>query len=207
MSRAADRAGKADDKTAGGDSARTPARPARPVAPMVAIVGSSGSGKTTLIERLLPWLAARGVRVAVLKHDAHGFQIDHPGKDTDRIFRAGAHQVAIASAREIALRIRREPAPPGPGTAQPEEPRALAARLFDAVDLILAEGYRSGDLPKIEVYRRGVGGPTPRCAGDPQLRLLLTDRPGPHPLPPRVPVLALDDVAGVGEWLLREVLG
>jgi molybdopterin-guanine dinucleotide biosynthesis protein B len=178
-----------------------PAAAAAASIPMVAIVGSSGSGKTTLIERLLPWLAARGVRVAVLKHDAHRFQMDHPGKDTDRFFRAGARQVAIAGAQEIALR--EHPEPPALGGAAEESPRALAARLFHHVDLILTEGYRSGDLPKVEVFRRGVGGPLPPCVGDPLLRLLLTDRPGPH----AVAALPLDDLAGFGDWLLREFLG
>ena len=161
--------------------------------PLLSIVGASGSGKTTLIEALLPWLRARGVRVAVLKHDSHGFQIDHAGKDTDRIFRAGARQVAIAGPEEIALRERVD---------EEEDARTLANRLFHSVDLVLTEGYNTGPWPKIEVLRQGAGDEL-RCRGDAHLKLVVTDRKDEF----SVPALGLDDVQGVGEWVLREMVG
>lgn len=107
--------------------------------PVLAICGFSGSGKTTLIEAVLPLLAARGWRVAVVKHDAHGLQIDKPGKDSDRLFRAGADMI-VHGPEEFLLRGRK-------------------GRLFDLTevlaacrnhyDLVLIEGHKDTPLAKV----------------------------------------------------------
>lgn len=113
--------------------------------PILSFAGYSGTGKTTLIERLLPLLIKRGLRVAVIKHDVHGFDIDRKGKDSWRFTQAGAAVSAISSSEKAAF----------------VEQRALTfsdvrARMTD-VDLILVEGYKSEDIPQIGLERQAAG--------------------------------------------------
>src|SRR3954447_24087089 len=113
---------------------------------VVGFAGDSGSGKTTLIESLIPPLRARGLRVSVVKHAHHAFDIDHPGKDTFRHREAGAFEVVVASSKRLAL-IR-----------EFEQPAQLSvhhllAELYDGVDWVLVEGFKSSNLQKLEVWR------------------------------------------------------
>lgn len=107
--------------------------------PVLAVCGFSGSGKTTLLEELLPELCAQGLAVGVVKHDAHGVEVDRPGKDSDRLFRAGA-QVCLRAPNEHFLRF----AP----TPERDLPWALD-KLAEEVDLILVEGHKDTPLPKV----------------------------------------------------------
>ncbi len=111
--------------------------------PVISVVGKSGVGKTTLLEKLIAELKRRGYRVATIKHDIHGFEIDRPGKDTWRHAQAGSNHVVIASPNRIAhiQRLDRE-------LTLPE----IVATIHDA-DIILTEGYKRGPAPKIEVSR------------------------------------------------------
>ncbi len=120
------------------------ARSVRPI-PAIAFVGYSGSGKTTLIEKLIPLLRREGLRVAAIKHDAHGFDMDREGKDTWRFSRAGAEAVAICSERRFALIENRAP-----------DPGEMISRVR-GVDLILLEGFKDGPYPKIAVLREASG--------------------------------------------------
>ena len=113
---------------------------------VVGFAGYSGSGKTTLVEQLIPRLRARGLRVSVVKHAHHRFDIDHPGKDTFRHREAGAFEVVIASGRRLALMREFE-------QAAELSVHHLLAELWDGVDWVLVEGFRGSDLPKIEVWR------------------------------------------------------
>jgi len=110
--------------------------------PIVSIVGKSDSGKTFLIERLVSGLTTKGYRIATIKHDVHGFEMDREGKDSWRHKQAGASTVVISSPKKIAM-IR-----------DVEEEESLE-KIRDAwirdVDLILTEGYKRADFPKIEV--------------------------------------------------------
>ncbi len=112
------------------------------VLPILSIVGRKKSGKTTFLERLIPLLVERGYRVGTLKHDGHGFEIDHPGKDTYRHRQAGALEVVIASSRQLALvkTLDRELGV-----------REIVQRYFRDTELILTEGYKQEAWPKIEV--------------------------------------------------------
>ncbi|MBI2873974.1 MAG: molybdopterin-guanine dinucleotide biosynthesis protein B [Firmicutes bacterium] len=112
---------------------------------MFSVVGRSGSGKTTLIEKLIPELRRRGYRIATIKHDAHGFEIDRPGKDSWRHRRAGAEAVILASADTLAM-IRNLDSEP----ALEEIVRLLEGQ-GQAYDLIITEGYKTADQPKLEV--------------------------------------------------------
>jgi len=117
--------------------------------PIFSFVAYSGTGKTTLLEKVVAALKARGVRVAMLKHDAHEFEVDKAGKDTHRFTQAGADVVAIANARHAAIMINR-----------PTSFDELIAQISD-VDVILTEGWKSGNFPKIAMRRAATGNDFP----------------------------------------------
>ena len=124
--------------------------------PIICIVGASDSGKTTFLEKLIPELVARGYRVGAIKHDAHGFEMDHEGKDTWKLRCAGAAVVAISSPNLFAS-IRRTD-----GEMSLEE---IGARFFWTEDILIAEGFKRAPFPKIEIFRSVVE-PKPIWAGD-----------------------------------------
>lgn len=111
--------------------------------PVVSIVGKSKVGKTTLVVKLIEELKKRGYRVAVIKHDVHGFEIDHPGKDTWLHAQAGADIVAISSSEKMAM------------IEKVTEEKSLDEVIakIENVDIILTEGYKRAAKPKIEVFR------------------------------------------------------
>jgi len=113
--------------------------------PILSIVGKSDSGKTTLIEKLVPELTRRGYRVATVKHDVHGFEVDREGKDSWRHKQAGAHTVVISSPNKVAL-IR--------DVEKDLTLDEIREKLIQDVDLILSEGYKKDVQPKIEVFRK-----------------------------------------------------
>lgn len=113
--------------------------------PIISIVGKSDSGKTTLIEKLVPELTRRGHRIATIKHDVHGFEVDQEGKDSWRHKQAGAHTVVISSPNKVAL-IR--------DVEKDLSLDEIRERLIQDVDLILSEGYKKDVQPKIEVFRK-----------------------------------------------------
>lgn len=121
--------------------------------PVLGIAAWSGTGKTTLLKQVLPLLRAQGLRVGMLKHAHHAFDIDHPGKDSYELRKAGAEQMLIASSRRWALMV--------------EAPVEGDVLLWDmlsrldrsALDLILVEGFKHEHFPKIELHRAAVGKP------------------------------------------------
>jgi len=117
---------------------------------VLGIVGWSGSGKTTLLEAVLPLLRTHGLRVSTVKHAHHGFDMDRPGKDSYRHRAAGAQEVLVATGTRWALL--HEVSGPEPGLP------ALLTRLAP-VDLVLVEGFKTHDFPKLEVYRPALGKP------------------------------------------------
>lgn len=142
----------------------------RRVAPIVAISGPSGAGKTRLIARLLPHLGALGIRVGVVKHSSHRHGFDVPGKDTELLRRSGAVAAAITGPRETAWF-----GPPVAGA------RALA-RLLPPVDLVVAEGFKTERLRRVEVHRHEVSRRF-LCARDRSVVAIVTDAPPPRSLP------------------------
>jgi molybdopterin-guanine dinucleotide biosynthesis protein B len=142
-----------------------------PAAPAVlAVVGWSGSGKTTLLEFLVAQLAARGLRVNVVKHSHHDIELEPPHKDSARLRSAGAAEVMIASPYRYAIlrELRGEPEPPL---------AAQLARLAPA-DLTLVEGYKWEPLPKLEVWRPALGR-APLFPDDPLVVAVASDTPPP----------------------------
>jgi len=161
-------------------------------APIVSIVGKSDAGKTTLLEKLVSELTARGYRIGTIKHDVHGFDIDHEGKDSWRHKHAGARTVAISSPKKIAV-IR--------DVDTEETIDGLAANYFQEVDIILTEGYKRESKPKIEVFRSQVHD-KPLCRNDDHLVALVSD----IPLDLGVPRFELNDIKGLGEFLEQRFL-
>jgi molybdopterin-guanine dinucleotide biosynthesis protein B len=161
---------------------------------VVGFAGFSGSGKTTLVEQLIPALKLRGLRVSVVKHAHHDFDIDHPGKDTHRHREAGAFEVVVASDRRLALM--REFEQPARLTVH-----QLLAELYDGVDWVLVEGFKDSNLLKIEVWRAANGKPA-RYLDDDFVVSIATDSPDRMPHPTLRPVLDLGDADGIAQWLV-----
>jgi molybdopterin-guanine dinucleotide biosynthesis protein B len=156
------------------------------------IAGYSGSGKTTLIERVLPLLAARGLRVAVVKHTHHDFDIDRPGKDSWRVREAGAVAVLLASDHRTALLTEHRDAPPALDTLLDQLPPC---------DLVLVEGYKREPIPKLEVHRIATGKPW-LCADDAHILAVVCDS-----VPPRaIPFMPLDAVSQSADFILAHAL-
>ena len=161
---------------------------------VVAFAGYSGSGKTTLVESLIPALKQRGLRVSVVKHAHHSFDIDQPGKDTYRHRQAGALEVVVASDNRLAL-IREFETPTRLSVHH------LIAELYEGVDWVLVEGFKSSDLLKVEVWRAASGKPA-RYPDDDFVVAIATDSPDQLPQTTLRPVLNLSDVNAVANWLI-----
>jgi molybdopterin-guanine dinucleotide biosynthesis protein B len=158
---------------------------------IIGLAGWSGAGKTTLLTRVIPLLVARGVRLSTLKHAHHAFDLDQPGKDSHAHRSAGASQVLISSARRWALMTELRGAP---------EPtlRELLAQL-QPVDLVIVEGFKRENHPKLEVHRAANEKPW-LYPGDPMIRAVASDVPPPDGAPE---ALHLDDVEAIADALPR----
>jgi molybdopterin-guanine dinucleotide biosynthesis protein B len=157
------------------------------------IAGYSGSGKTTLIEKLIPLLTATGLRVSVIKHAHHGFDLDRPGKDSYRHREAGASEVLMLSGDRWVLmhELRGEPEP------TLEEQLAI----LSPCDLVLIEGYKAAAVPKLEVYRPSHGKDL-MYPENPQVIGLASD----EPVEARVPVLDLNNPERIAEFILEHAV-
>ena len=156
--------------------------------PIISIVGNSGAGKTAFLEKLIRELKSRGYRVAAIKHDAHNFQMDHPGKDTYRLAEAGSDIVIISAPDRLALleAVREE-----------RTLDELVAMVSDRVDIVLTEGYRRAAKAKIEVSRRDFGNELVASSQD--LLALVTDQQ----FDLDIPHFGLNDAAAVADLLER----
>jgi molybdopterin-guanine dinucleotide biosynthesis protein B len=162
---------------------------------VIGFSGFSGSGKTMLVERLIPALKMRGLRVSVVKHAHHDFDIDHPGKDTHRHREAGAFEVVVASERRLAL------------MREFEQPAVLSvhqllAELYEGVDWVLVEGFKGSNLLKMEVWRAEAGKPA-RYPDDDFIVAIATDSPDRLPQATLRPVLDLNTPDAVAQWLVE----
>lgn len=162
---------------------------------VVAFVAKSNTGKTTLLEKVIRELRKRGYRIGAIKHDAHSFDIDHPGKDSHRLAAAGADTMLITSPEKLALIRRHDRTPPL------EE---LVETYFGDVDIVLTEGFKRSALPKIEIHRRERS-QTLLCRGeehDPHLLAVASD----EPLDLDVPVLDINDPLQVADFVEQRFL-
>ncbi|UYG06098.1 molybdopterin-guanine dinucleotide biosynthesis protein B [Halomonas sp. M4R1S46] len=160
--------------------------------PLLGIAAWSGTGKTTLLERLLPALAQRGLRVAVIKHAHHDFDVDQPGKDSHRLRQAGAAPMLVASRARIAMMMET------PGRDEADLAELVEMVRPQAPDLVLVEGFKAWPLPKLELHRPEVGKPL-RVAEDPWVKAVASDVA--VPLPEGVEALELNDLEALADWV------
>ena len=154
------------------------------------IAGYSGSGKTTLLEKLIPQFTARGLKVSVIKHAHHGFDIDRPGKDSYRHREAGATEVLLSCNDRWALMHERR----DEGEISLDE---LISRLAPC-DLVLIEGFKQEPVPKLEVYRPENGKP-PLFPERSDIVALATD----DGIETTLPKLPLNDVGAMADFVMN----
>lgn len=162
---------------------------------VVSFVAKSGTGKTTLLEKVIAHLKERGYRLGVIKHDAHRFDIDHPGKDSYRLTAAGADTMLISSPEKLAM-VKKHAAAPSL--------EQLLATYFNDVDLVITEGFKNSSMPKIEINRQERS-TTLLCRGeehDPTLVAVASDAK----LELDVPVLDLNDAEAVADFVEKRFL-
>ncbi|OLC80553.1 MAG: molybdopterin-guanine dinucleotide biosynthesis protein B [Nitrospirae bacterium 13_1_40CM_3_62_11] len=156
--------------------------------PILCVVGRSNSGKTTLIERLIPELVRAGYRVATVKHAGHGFDLDTEGKDSWRHKRAGASTVIVLSRGSLAMFS---------DVSEQIKVEEIRDRYLDhEIDLIIAEGWKSDDYPKIVVVRDQLG----EVPVSPQGLLAVVSN---EPVDVPVPRLHPDDVQALSALIIR----
>lgn len=155
------------------------------------IAGFSGSGKTTLLEKIIPLLTARGIKVSLIKHAHHTFDVDQPGKDSYRHRHAGCNEVLVTSSRRWALvhELRGAPEPNLQDHLQRVAP----------CDLLLVEGFKREPIPKLEVYRAAVGEQN-LFPHDLNVVAVASDAR----LDTRLPQFDLGDAPAIAEFILRQ---
>lgn len=165
--------------------------------PIVGFAAYSGTGKTTLLKKLLPLLKARGVRVGMVKHAHHTFDVDQPGKDSYELRKAGAAQMLIASRARWALMVER------PREKDPQLDEVLLELDQAALDLILVEGFKQERFPKIELRRSGLKG-KPFYPEDESIVAVASDDPAG--LDTELPVLDLNRPEEIVDFIIDKVL-
>jgi len=160
---------------------------------VIGIAGWSGAGKTTLISRVIPYLHQQGLRVSVIKHAHHEFDVDVPGKDSWVHRQSGAEEVLVSSARRWALMHELRAAP------EPELPELL--KKMSPVDLVMIEGFKTEPHPRIEVYRKASGKP-PLFPDDPAIAGVATD----VAIKTTLPVADVEDIPAVAAMMCKYAL-
>ena len=155
------------------------------------IAGYKNAGKTGLMERLVTEITGRGFTVSTLKHAHHAFDIDHPGKDSYRHRAAGAHQVVLSSGNRWAMMTELRGAP--------EPPLQDLLAQMAPVDLILIEGWKRDDHPKIEAFRGEANHPL-IAPNDPTIKAVASDTP----VTVDQPVFDLNDTKAIADFILAE---
>jgi molybdopterin-guanine dinucleotide biosynthesis protein B len=159
----------------------------------VGFVGPSGVGKTSLLERLVVALSGRGLAVAAVKHASHGFLADRPGKDSYRLYEAGAAAVALISREQVATFAR--------AAGQGERDVSLAAALHglpEGLDVVLAEGFSWESIPRVVLFRGGEE-PAPEHVGHGEVLTRVRAPRAPEGGPPDFPDALIESLVGLIE--------
>ena len=165
--------------------------------PVLGFAAFSGTGKTTLLLKLIPEFRQRGLRIAVIKHAHHNFDMDTPGKDSYEIRKAGAVPMLICSSRRTVITIENEI------EAEPELDQLLKHIPADSVDIILVEGFKKWPFDKIELHREATGKPLMypedaniiAIAHDRNKKNLLSDT--------KLPQLDINDINGIADFVIQ----
>jgi len=164
--------------------------------PLLGFAAYSGTGKTTLLVQLLPRLRNMGLRVGMVKHAHHEFDVDQPGKDSYELRKAGASQMLIGSSRRTALVIEREP------QAEPRLSELLPLLGSQELDLVLVEGFKAEAFPKIELHRAALDRPL-RCREDENIIAVASD--ASLPCITHIPVLDLNKPEEIVDFILAYI--
>ncbi len=160
--------------------------------PVIGFAAFSGTGKTTLLKRLIPVLRRRGLRLGLIKHSHHAFEVDRAGKDSYRLRHAGATQLVVSSRRRSAVMMQY----PEPKKAQLAD---FLRRLdHSGLDLILVEGYKHAAIPKIELHRPSLGHPL-LALDDPAVIAIASDAELDTETP--VPLLTLSQTERIADFI------
>ncbi len=165
--------------------------------PVIGFSAFSGSGKTTLLEKLIPILTDRKLKVAVIKHAHHSFDIDHPTKDSYKIRKAGAQQMLITSQKRWAM-IHEHPDNSPELTLQ----QALQKLSIENIDFVIVEGFKSAPIAKIEIHRPTLDLPL-ISASDKYVIAIATD--DPKQVKSKLPLLDLNDTEMIADYIERFV--
>jgi len=160
---------------------------------VIGLAGWSGAGKTTLLTRVIPHLLGGGLRVSVIKHAHHSFDVDVPGKDSWLHRQSGAAEVLVSSGKRWALMHELR------GVSEPGLPELLAK--LSRVDLVVVEGFKSEPHRKIEVHRAANGKPL-LFPGDPAISGIATDAA----VETALPVAHLDDIPAIAAMMQRSAI-
>ena len=154
--------------------------------------GWSGSGKTTLIEQLIPRFTRRGLKVSLIKHAHHSFDVDHPGKDSYRHRQAGASEILVTSSRRWVLMHELR------GAHEPSFEEQV--KRISPCDLLLVEGFKHAPIPKLEVWRKETGEPLLH-PNDPHIVAVASDAK----IETKLPLLDLNDVEAVSLFVMKHL--
>ncbi|MEH6627304.1 MAG: molybdopterin-guanine dinucleotide biosynthesis protein MobB [Motiliproteus sp.] len=164
--------------------------------PMIGFAAYSGTGKTTLLKQLIPLLNQQGIRVGMIKHAHHRFDVDTPGKDSYELRKAGAEQMLIASGNRWALMTET------PELQQDPSLEYLVSRLdLSSIDLILVEGFKQVPFAKIELHRPATGNPL-LFLNDPNILALATDKP--EVIDCTLPMLDINKPAQICDFIIEQ---
>lgn len=165
------------------------------IPPVIGFSAYSGTGKTTLLTQLIPLLRAKNLRLGVIKHAHHDFEVDHPSKDSFKLRKADSYQTLISSARRKALITEFE---------QDQHEPNLTELINDLdhqhIDLILVEGFKKEHFAKIEIHRQELGKPY-LFENDSDIIALAAD----HPVTTDLPFLDLNQPENIAEYIFNEV--
>lgn len=157
--------------------------------PIISVAGISDVGKTTFIEKLIPELKRRGFKVGTIKHNSHGFEMDKPGKDSWRHKKAGADITLLSSPTQIGMVM----------DVDHDHDQEELIPFFQGIDIIIAEGYKHGDKPKLEIFRPKIQDEL-FCKGDEHLIAIISD----SKIDSDLPVFSLNDANGVADFLVKQ---
>lgn len=165
--------------------------------PILGFSAWSGTGKTTLLSSLIPLLKVRGLRVSVIKHAHHHFDLDVPGKDSFELRKAGATQTVICTTTRMALITEFDHPADEPSLQQ-----IVESLDSSRIDMILVEGYKDVRFPKIELHREALGKPY-RYPGDDAIIALACDAPPPAGAID-IPCLDINDIDAIAGFIYED---
>ncbi len=164
---------------------------------MLGFCAYSGTGKTTLLRQLIPLLHSKGIRIGVIKHAHHKFDIDQPGKDSYELRKAGAKQMLISSSRRHALITELSET-----DSEPRLNELIKQLNYEMLDLILIEGFKHEKLPKIELHRHTLNKPYIYPSDDSVIAFASDDTP---PANLKIPSLDLNNVKSIAEFIVTYI--